>query len=114
MWSLPGQAKRLQPARPLDDPRLSFRFQVGVGVDGGFPEGCTAPNCTAGEAPAQLLNGTTLDEQNLYERIRLYTFGDAVVSTSDLLAPGLHSYLAAKFRIEQTPNKPSTRIMKID
>ncbi len=72
----------LAPPKPLSE-RLTLRFNVGMGLDGGQPSGKLR------------LSGATLDERNDYERLRIYSFGDAVLGTRGLGMPGLGTYLAA-------------------
>jgi hypothetical protein len=62
-----------------------FNMSLGLGIDGGEP------------SSLPLASGAALDE-SLYERTRLYTFGDAVVGTRGLLIPSLTTYLASQYR----------------
>lgn len=51
--------------KPLTD-KLIFRFNLGMGLDGGQPGG------------APRISGDSLDEVNDYQRLRIYGFGDSV------------------------------------
>tara|TARA_R110002096_G_scaffold292224_1_gene486487 strand:- start:25354 stop:27072 length:1719 start_codon:yes stop_codon:yes gene_type:complete len=85
------------PPQPLSE-RLTLRFNLGMGLDGGQPSGRTR------------LSGAQLDEQEDYERLRIYSFGDAVLGSRGLGMEGLNSYLAAHFRYNQSISKNSTAL----
>ena len=87
----------LAPPKPLSE-RLTLRFNVGMGLDGGQPSG------------KPRLSGATLDERRDYERLRIYSFGDAVLGTRGLGMQGLNSYLAAHFQYNQSFSKNSTAL----
>ncbi|MCG8418993.1 MAG: hypothetical protein MJE77_13735 [Proteobacteria bacterium] len=67
------------PGPPLSD-RLTFRFNLGFGLDGGDPAD-------------QPISG--------YDQLRLYYFGDATISSRGLFVPSLSAYAAAQFRFDQ-------------
>jgi len=75
--------------------RVSFHFNLGFGVDGGEPTG----DPLASGAP--LVEGDSLSRGQFYERLRLYTLGDAVLGTRGLVVPSLSTYFAAQFRLNQ-------------
>ena len=85
------------PTKPLSE-RLILRFNLGMGLDGGQPSG------------ENRLSDVGLDEQADYERLRIYSFGDAVVGTRGLGMEGLNSYLAAHFRYNQSFSQNSTAL----
>jgi len=85
------------PPKPLSD-RLILRFNLGMGLDGGQPSG------------KNTLSGAPLDEQEDYERLRIYNFGDAVVGSRGLGMEGVNSYLAAHFRYNQSFSQHSTAL----
>jgi hypothetical protein len=85
------------PPQPLSE-RLILRFNLGMGLDGGQPSG------------KERLSGAALDELEDYERLRIYSFGDAVVGSRGLGMDGLNSYLAAHFRYNQSFSQNSTAL----
>ncbi len=87
----------LPPPKPLSE-RLTLRFNLGMGLEGGQPSG------------RNRLSGATLDERDDYERLRIYSVGDAVVGTRGLGMQGLNSYLAAHFQYNQSFSKSSTAL----
>ncbi len=78
-------------AKPHDSfsKKISFRFNIGMGLEGGQPSG------------EPLLSGATLDETTQYARLRSYSFGDAILSTHGLGVSGINGYLASHFRLNQ-------------
>lgn len=87
------QLRRLVPVplfadRPLSE-QVLFRVSLGVALDGGQP----SKNPT--------LSGNDIDPS--YARLRIYSFGDAVLGSRGLLMPSLTTYFAAAFRFEQDP-----------
>lgn len=85
------------PPQPLSE-RLILRFNLGMGLDGGQPS--SKPR----------LSGESLDENDDYERLRIYSFGDAVLGSRGLGMDGLNSYLAAHFRYNQSFSQNSTAL----
>lgn len=87
--------RRLRDRQPVAEPPLSdkvtFRFNVGFGLDGGQH---------TGEAG---LAGNTCDMACLqrFEQLRLHGFGDAVIGSRGLGARSLSTYFAAQFRFDQ-------------
>lgn len=103
----PADAPTRRP-RTDDERRTVFRFNIGFGLDGGEP---------SGEA---LLNGSPLDEtvtgsgdEATYARMRVYSFGDAVVGSRGIVAPSLSTYLGASFRFDQEFGRPSTAVPSV-
>lgn len=85
--------------RDLDE-QLSFRFDVGFGLDGGEPSG------------QPLLSGAQLPLEQ-YARVRMYGYGDAVIGTRGLAAPSLSTYAAASFRIDHVADRPITAVPSV-
>ncbi|MCP4447303.1 MAG: hypothetical protein GY811_18440 [Myxococcales bacterium] len=90
------------PPKPLSE-RLTLRFNLGMGLDGGQPSGKNRLTDSDPEGPA-------LNERQDYERLRIYSFGDAVVGSRGLGMEGLNSYLAAHFRYNQPYSQHSSAI----
>lgn len=78
-----------------------FRFSLGMGLDGGQPSGDPT------------LAGALLDEGQNYQRLRIYSFGDAVIGSRGLGVDSLNSYLAAHFRLNQNFSQNSTALPSI-
>ena len=88
-------------AQPSATQSLIFRFNIGLGLDGGDPSG------------QPLASGSQLDQLNHYEKLRVYGFGDAVVGTRGLGWKPLSTYFAAQFRLDQDTNRSSTAVPTI-
>ena len=88
------------PGQRLDQ-KIVFRFNFGFGIDGGQP------------STQQLLSGVMLDEQNDYDRLRSYAFGDLVLGTRGLLFSSLGTYFASEFRIDQDIGKPTQAVPSV-
>jgi hypothetical protein len=104
------RARETAPIQSLEE-RVVFRLNIGLGIDAGLPNGCTADNLTCqatNPQRAELLSGAVLDESSLYEQVRVYSFGDAVIGTRGLVVPSLSTYMAAQFRVDQGASKPSS------
>lgn len=85
-----------QPLEPSVSDQVTFRFNIGFGLDGGqLIEG--QPN----------LAENTCDDacRQRYEELRIYGFGDAAIGTRGVLAQDLSTYFAARFRFEQDPRE---------
>lgn len=80
---------------------VTFRFSLGMGLDGAAPSG----------APG--LSGSELDERANYQRLRIYSFGDAVIGSRGLGAESLNAYLAAHFRLNKGFSQNSTALPSI-
>jgi hypothetical protein len=84
------------PPEPLSD-RLIFRFNIGMGLDGGQPSGNPR---LSGHCANQTID-SCLNEASDYQRLRIYSFGDGVIGTRGLGMEGLNSYFAAHYRFNQ-------------
>ncbi|MBL4632606.1 MAG: hypothetical protein JKY56_01965 [Kofleriaceae bacterium] len=94
---LPGRVQSLNalPPRQRLSENIVFRFNLGVGLDSGETSG------------APLLSGERLSRSS-FEKMRIYSFGDAAIGTHDLGFSGLNTYLAAHFqRNQNSPTKSS-------
>jgi hypothetical protein len=82
-----------QLSRAVD--KIHIHYRIGYGLDGGEPTG--QPLASG----ATLAEGDDPSQGQFYERLRIYSFGDAVVGSRGLLLPSLSTYFAAQFRYEQ-------------
>lgn len=80
LFDLPGRIASLGD-------KVTFRFDLGLGLDGGQPTG------------DPLTSGHELGPE--YRDLRVYTFGDAVLGSRGVLLPSLTTYFAAQFRFDQ-------------
>jgi hypothetical protein len=90
----------VMPGQRLDE-KIIFRFNFGFGIDGGQP------------STQRLLSGYELDEQNDYDRLRSYGFGDLVLGTRGLVFPSLGTYFASEFRFDQDIGKPTQAVPSV-
>ncbi len=74
--------------------RVVFHLDLGFALDGGEP--LPDPLLTSGAPLLESGAGA------FYNRLRVYTFGDAVIGSRGLLMPSLATYFAAQFRFEQS------------
>ena len=88
------------PAARLED-QVIFRFDLGFGIDAGEPSG------------QPRLDGSPLDSQDDYARLRSYGYGDLEVGTRGLLVPSLATYMAAEFRFNQSLVQPSSAVPSV-
>lgn len=91
-------ARAIFGKRPLSE-SVIFRFNIGVGLDGGeqTPE-------------SRQLSGLELVD---YAQLRIYYFGDAVIGSRGIVSPSLSTYLASRFRFDQAPGFASTAIPSV-
>ncbi len=82
--------------------RVIFRFNLGFGLDGGQPTG----------VDARKVSGLPLREGE-YDRLRLYSFGDAILGSRGLAVPSLSTYAAAQFRFDQASDARSTPVPSV-
>lgn len=93
---------RLQEVKPSATQALAervvFRFNLGMGFDGGEPD--SEDRLLSG---AELDSGTPMDPSDdvPYAKLRAYYFGDAVIGSRGIIAPSLTTYLATQFRYDQ-------------
>lgn len=102
--------------------KLVFRFNVGIGIDGGQPDCRSLPNTRDHRLGDEtelatecvpMTTGATLDETSYYARLRAYRFGDAVLGTQGLGMPSLSTYLAAAFRFNQATGRVTTAVPSV-
>jgi hypothetical protein len=89
--------------------RVVFHLDLGFGLDGGEPAG-NAAALRGGDRPLQ---ETEIDPDGFYERLRIYTFGDAVIGSRGLLMPSLSTYFASQFRFAQGGKPPTGAVPTI-
>ncbi len=102
--------------------KLVFRFNIGIGIDGGQPDCRSLPNTRDHRLGDEtqlatecvpMATGATLDETSYYARLRAYRFGDAVLGTRGLGMPSLSTYLAAAFRFNQATGRVTTAVPSV-
>lgn len=102
------EADVLAPPAPLSE-KLIFRFNLGMGLDGGLPSGDPR---LSGHCSDQTEN-SCLNEAGDYQRLRIYSFGDGVIGTRGLGMSGLNSYFAAHYRFNQEFSQSAAAIPSI-
>ncbi len=91
-----SDSDRVGQQRSLDE-RVIFRFNIGFGLDGGTPS-----------ETGELISGHPLEDPMLgYERLRPYTFGDAVAGTRGFGLDSINTYFATAFRFDQVVGSPA-------
>jgi len=88
------------------DESVVFHLDLGFGLDGGEPAGSNA-RLRGGDRPLREVGD---DPNGFYERLRVYTFGDAIIGSRGLLMPSLSTYFASQFRFSHGRTPPTSAV----